>query len=155
MDINARDKDQATPLHLASYHGFADVAEVLLEHGAQANAKDIQGQSPLHQVILGDHYFQSAKMTSWPRKYHADEVVYLVRLLLKHGVDVNAQNNVQETPLHLASRLRLLEMARFLLEHGANVNMKNAEGKTALQLASGRKRKAMRRLLSEYSAKLV
>ena len=155
VDINARDKDQATPLHLASYHGFADVAEVLLEHGAQANAKDIQGQSPLHQVILGDHYFQSAKITSWPRKYHADEVVYLVRLLLKHGVDVNAQNNVQETPLHLASRLRLLEMARFLLEHGASVNMKNAEGNTPLQLASGRKRKAMRRLLSEYSAKSV
>ena len=154
-DINARDKNQATPLHLASYHGHGTVAEVLLEHGAQANAEDIQGQSPLHQVILGDHHSQNVKMTSWSRNRHAEAVVCLVRRLLEHGVDVNAQNKVHETPLHLASRLRLLEMARLLLDHGADVNVKNAEGKTALQLASGRKRKAMRRLLSEYSAKLV
>ncbi|KAN0131543.1 Ankyrin repeat-containing domain protein [Lactarius tabidus] len=155
VDINARDKDQATPLHLACYHGHADVVETLLDHGAQANAEDIQGQSPLHQVLLGDHHSQSVKMYSWSRKSRAAAVPRLARRLLEHGVDVNAQNKVHETPLHLASRLRLLEMARILLGHGADINVKNAEGKTPLQLASGRKRKAMRRLLSEYSAKQI
>ncbi|KAH8999680.1 hypothetical protein EDB86DRAFT_2909579 [Lactarius hatsudake] len=58
-----------------------------------------------------------------------------------------------EAPLHLASRLRLHEVARILLKNGADVNMKNSEGKSILQLASGRKGKAMKRLLLKYSAK--
>src|SRR6266702_4559271 len=150
VDVNARDKDQATPLHLASYYGHVDAAEVLLDHGAQANAEDIRGQTPLHQVVLGNHDYQS----NWGyQKSHPGRAVRLAQRLLEHGVDVNAQNKDHETPLHLASRLRLLEMARILLKHGANVNVKNSEGKSPLQLASGRKRKAMKRLLSEYSAK--
>ena len=155
VDIHARDKDQATPLHLASYHGRAAVAKGLLRRGAQADAEDIQGQSPLHQVLLGYQHYQSVKMPLSSRKEHAFYVVRLPPLLLKHGVDVNAQNKVRETPLHLASRLGLHEMARILLEHGASVHVKNAQGKTPLQLASGRKRKAMRRLLLEYSVKPV
>ena len=154
VDVNARDKDQATPLHLASYCGHADVADMLLASQALANAEDIRGQSPLHQLLLGDHHSQSVEMDSRSRKKHASDVARLARKLLKHGVDVNAQNKVGETSLHLASRLRLLEMARILLEHGASVHVKNTEGKTPLQLATGRKRKAMRRLLSEYSVEI-
>ena len=156
VDINARDKDQATPLHLASYHGRVDVADVLLDQWAQSDAEDVQGQSPLHQVLLGGHHYE-VMMASWPRgtrKYHAVAVLRLAGRLLEHGVDVNAQNKVGETPLHIASRLRLLEMARILLEHGAWVDLENAEGKTPLQLATGRKGKAMRRLLSEYSVEI-
>ncbi|KAN0141633.1 Ankyrin repeat-containing domain protein [Lactarius tabidus] len=80
-------------------------------------------------------------------------VLRLAPLLLEHGADINAQNKDQETPLHLASRLRLHDMARFLLKHGADVSVKNSEGKSLLQVATGRKGKAIRRLLSEYSAK--
>src|SRR6266702_3108843 len=153
VDVNGRDKDQATPLHLASYYGHVDAAEVLLDHGAQANAEDIRGQTPLHQVVLGNHDYQSFTINSWYQKSHPRRAVRLAQQLLERGVDVNAQNKDHETPLHLASRLRLLEMARILLKHGADVNVKNSEGKSPLQLASGRKRKAMKRLLSEYSAK--
>ncbi|KAH9023296.1 ankyrin repeat-containing domain protein [Lactarius pseudohatsudake] len=127
VDTSARDKEQATPLHVASYYGHLRVAEVLLDHGFGVDSSDLKG--------------------------HPGRVVRLAQRLLEHGADVNAQNKDRETPLHLASRLRLHEIARTLLENGADVNVKNSEGKSPLQLSSGRKGKAMKRLLLKYSAK--
>jgi len=79
----------------------------------------------------------------------------LAQKLLECGADVNAQNKNHETPLHLASRLRLFEMAEFLLEHGADVNVKNSKGRSPLQLAFGRKRREIKKLMLEYCAKQV
>ena len=153
VDANARDRDQATPLHLASYSGIADIAELLLDNGARANAEDIRGQTPLHQVLLGNHNYQSFVEYSMSQKKDPGKAFHLARRLLESGADVNAQNKDHDTPLHLASRLRLHDMARILIEHGADVNVKNSEGKSPLQLASGRKGKAMKRLLSANTAK--
>ena len=151
VDVNGRDSDRRIPLHLAAFYGQSDVAEVLLEYASQVNATDISGYTPLHQVTLGYHDYKRFGLESWLLKEHPGRVIFLAQRLLESGADVNAQNKKHETPLHLASRLRLHEMARFLLKHGANVDMMNSEGKTPLQLATGRKGKAMRRLLSEYS----
>jgi hypothetical protein len=41
QDVNARGfRGKETPLHVASRRGHADVAQLLLEHGADANAQD-------------------------------------------------------------------------------------------------------------------
>lgn len=158
--MNAQDKLEQTPLHLASYFSHVDVADVFLDHGARVNAEDIWGETPLHQVLLGHNDYQSFsqlfsdELPSSSQKEYPGRFVRLAQRLLERGADVNAQNKDHETPLlHLASRFRLLEMARILLKHGADVNVKNSEGKSPLlQLATGRKRKAMRRLLLAYSA---
>jgi ankyrin repeat protein len=54
-DVNARDKDQATPLHSASFMSKLEVARVLLDHGANIHARNVQGQTPLHIVSQGIH----------------------------------------------------------------------------------------------------
>ena len=151
-DVNARDKDQETPLHLASYYLSADLVKVLLDYGAQVDAEDNCGLTPLHQLVLGNHKCRSlsgiGRLEPWDSR-----AIYTAHLLLEHGADVNAQNKDNETPLHLASLLWLHELARLLIENGADVDVKKSEGKSPFLVVTRRKGRAMRRLLSEYSAK--
>ena len=82
-----------------------EVAELLLDRGADVNAKNDLGQTPL---------------------YHADSEV--AELLLDHGADVNAKNDFGQTPLHYADS----EEAELLLDRGADVNAKDDIGQTPL-----------------------
>ncbi|MBA0875276.1 hypothetical protein Goshw_029082 [Gossypium schwendimanii] len=45
--VNARDYDSRTPLHVASLHGWIDVAKCLLEYGADVNSQDRWKNTPL------------------------------------------------------------------------------------------------------------
>lgn len=38
--VRARDYDNRTPLHVASLHGWIDVAKCLIDYGADVNAQD-------------------------------------------------------------------------------------------------------------------
>jgi ankyrin repeat protein len=59
-----------------------------------------------------------------------------VRLLIKHGADVSAQDKTHSTPLHLAAFTGSSETVRLLLEHGADVSVLDESHKTPLHLAS-------------------
>lgn len=45
--VNARDYDNRTPLHVASLHGWIDVAKCLIDFGADVNAQDRWRNTPL------------------------------------------------------------------------------------------------------------
>lgn len=45
--VSARDYDNRTPLHVASLHGWVDVAKCLIEYGADVNAQDRWKNTPL------------------------------------------------------------------------------------------------------------
>lgn len=47
VDINEKDYDSRTALHLASSEGHVDIVDYLLGHGANANAKDRWGNTPI------------------------------------------------------------------------------------------------------------
>jgi predicted component of type VI protein secretion system len=72
-----------TLLHWAAFEGQKGAAELLLENGADVNAKDINKDTPLHLAA-----FRGSKE--------------VVDLLLAHGADVNARNEMGQTPLSLA-----------------------------------------------------
>ncbi len=121
--MNAQNKQYNTALHLACYSGKIEITQMLLDHGANMNEQNEQGETPLHLVSRG--------------QYDSEEHgVGIARLLLARGVDVNAQDKDQFTPFLLAAFNGRLEIAQVLLDHGANTNAQNDQGETPLHLVS-------------------
>ena len=56
----------------------------------------------------------------------------MVKLLLESGVDINAKNNVGETPLHHAAEFGNSKIADFLIKAGTDINVRDNEGRTPL-----------------------
>jgi ankyrin repeat protein len=116
--VNARGGQMASPLVAAIYQNHLQVAELLLEHGADIHIRDEDGWLLLHSIsVLGR--------------------VDCVRWLLNHGIDANAQEDLGWTPLHLAIWNQHLEIVQILLKHNADIRAQNDRGEVALHLAAG------------------
>lgn len=92
---------------------------ILCEHGAQVNARVNNGNkhSPLHLATI----------------YGTDSVL---TLLAQNGAQVNAINESNMTPLHMAADILNKNMIKTLITCGANVNYAiSSTGNTALKLA--------------------
>jgi len=107
-------------MHYAVLGGSEEIVTTLLNAGANPNAMDEQGETPLHLKLPAN----------------------MVQLLIAHGADVNARDyenrrpfSEGDTPLHIAALVGELETAKILLAHGANPNSRNQFGKTPLAIA--------------------
>ena len=57
-----------------------------------------------------------------------------VSILLKHGLDLNAQNFYEQTALHRAAWAGHTKIMRMLIKAGADVNIRDDEHKTAFDI---------------------
>lgn len=117
-NINCRDAQgrNSTPLHLAAGYNNIEVAEYLLENGADVNAQDKGGLIPLHNASSYGH-------------------LDIAALLIKYSTFVNATDKWGFTPLHEAAQKGRTQLCALLLAHGADPYMKNQEGQTPIELA--------------------
>ncbi|MEO5971352.1 MAG: ankyrin repeat domain-containing protein [Bdellovibrionia bacterium] len=79
-DVNAKNEDGETPLHVAANWGHTPIIEVLIRKGANVNAKSPFGSTALHYAADKGH---SATADA----------------LIKNGADPNIQNVFGQTPL--------------------------------------------------------
>ena len=54
-EVNAKDGNGQTPLHVAARNNSLEVAELLISSGAEVNAKDNRGETPLHLAAWNGH----------------------------------------------------------------------------------------------------
>jgi ankyrin repeat protein len=98
------------------------MAEALLSRGVKLDATNHRGETALHVVSRGRHDLEGG--------------IRVTELLLEHGMDVNAQDNNHNSPLHSASYGGNLEIARLLVNHGAQTDAMNDQGETPLHEVS-------------------
>ena len=53
-DVNSKDADGRTPLHLAAFNGHLDGLRELITSGADVNVLNRDGNTPLHMTIRND-----------------------------------------------------------------------------------------------------
>ena len=122
-----------TDLMIASYYGHRAVVKLLLEKGADTDAKDSGGRTPLLWATRQGHEA-------------------IITLLLENGADINARDSEGQTPLMWAVGNGLETTVELLLEKGADVDTKDNRDWTPLSWAATHGQEAIVRLLLEKGA---
>uniref|UniRef100_A0ACD5TFD3 Uncharacterized protein n=1 Tax=Avena sativa TaxID=4498 RepID=A0ACD5TFD3_AVESA len=140
MDPDVGDSKGRTALHIAASKGFEECVLVLLRHGCSANIKDAQGNTALWQAIAARHHkvfsilYHLARVSN---PHAGGDLLCLaarrgdvdtLREILKHGLDVDAEDRDGATALRVALAEGKADVARFLVMNGASVDKANIDG---------------------------
>ena len=82
--VDARDSDGSTPLHCATWKGHPELVALLLDAGADVNARNNNehwGTTPLHAAA------------------HANQAA-IAQMLIDHGADLKAEDLTGQSPMH-------------------------------------------------------
>ncbi|KAL3831276.1 hypothetical protein ACJMK2_023049 [Sinanodonta woodiana] len=127
--INARDKDNGTPLYWSSCRGFLQISQLLIKAGCDINADVTWGSTPLHAAA---------------DRGHEDCVL----LLVQSGAEINRQNKRGDTPLHLASYRGHSNIVKTLIDWGADCSIKNNMSKMPAEEAESGGHPELARLIN-------
>jgi len=101
----------------AAHYGHIDICRLLIDKGAQLEAKGSGGRTPLHWAAEQGH-------------------IEIVRLLCDRGADVEARSNTERRPLHQAAHQGHISIVIELIEErNAEINARVDDGYTALTVA--------------------
>ena len=167
VNVNARDRNNQTPLHRAAQNGNLQAVKLLVQYGADVNASDLI-RTPLHYAIMGKH----AEMVSFlvdhgvdvnapfctVRPYSPWNVAIrwgnpeILRTIVRAGADIKRQDVHGGWPLHLAVSTGNIEFVKVFLEEGADTSPLSFSNRTPLDDAIGQGNKEIQELLVRYGA---
>jgi ankyrin repeat protein len=134
--VEQRLPNDATALMVAAAMGYPDIADMLLDAGAEVNAVDAGGRSALHAAAqFGFGHSDSLRIRR------------LFDSLLKHGADINLADREGKTPLLLllgaqqrpgsdGDATHIGALVPVLLDAGAKVGHADERGVTALHVCA-------------------
>ena len=114
--LNAIDEDKYTALHWACMRAQWDVAEYLIEKGADLNVVGGDGGTPINWAVHHDN-------------------VEIIKLMIDKGAKLNIQNQWGMTELHTAIWRGCIHVVEYLLDHGSDPKIRTNEGWTAMHYA--------------------
>uniref|UniRef100_A0A8C0FKL1 Ankyrin repeat domain-containing protein 26 n=1 Tax=Bubo bubo TaxID=30461 RepID=A0A8C0FKL1_BUBBB len=138
---------------------------ILLEHGADPNLADADGNTALHLAVLSANTAiagllleHNASIDAQNKEgytplllavsEHHEEIV---EFLLKKGADVHARDQCERTPLMTAASGGELNLIKVLLRYGADVSHKDTNGWTAEDYAVIHGYSSLSKQLAEYA----
>lgn len=97
VDVSLRDWCGSTVLHTAAWYGRVEPMRLLLAAGADANVADVDGDTPLHRVLLPDTSGLGPDLA---------ERQAIVQMLTKAGAKATTLNKAGKSPLDMAIELK-------------------------------------------------
>ena len=166
VDVNAKNQDGVTPLHMAVLSN-SKVCCMLLKYGADVNSATNYGYTPIQYAAKNGCYKACRLLSKIEETNFKGRTVYH----LNEKLNVNSQNYYKETALHLAINTRdavimyskkkwpfnrctdrYTKIIKFLLNMGADVNLQNYDGDTPLHLAARYEMEYIVKVLLHYNA---
>lgn len=130
-DVNAAVREGEfqswTPLHYAARHSEWPMVKVLLEHGANPNARLTMGYDILNETQNGVTPLLFAVLRSGQK-----EALDVIKALLAGKADPNLKTESGRSALHYAMNFPNPDVIEALLQHGADVEWRSLEGDTPL-----------------------
>ncbi|MBW3637165.1 MAG: ankyrin repeat domain-containing protein [Armatimonadetes bacterium] len=112
--------DGTTPLHVSALWGTLGAAQVLTQKGADINARDARGETPLHETLTR------------PTGLFARRAKNMMAFLLEKGANTGALDSSDSAPLHRAARSGDADLFNALLAKNVNPNARDKSGQTPL-----------------------
>lgn len=110
-------KTGESTLHLACKYNYIELAQLLLDKGANFHIQDKTGRTPLHTCAMNNS-------------------IEIAKLLIDKGARVSILNNGGETPLHKSVEKDFVEISELFLQiKPVLLNAPTIDGKTPLHLA--------------------